>query len=597
MLLKFRKKNLNLTHQSMIGSSLFSARHRWWLWVVACYPWMTLQGHNLPDTLVHREASTQESLMPFRWDTLAVQTMENLWESALWPSLLDRNSSLHSSVKPWNALHLPQELRGFRTMDPGRSLGRWAWPGSSNRSLWSFVSEGKDVGLRLDPLLSLGLGIETASLVTTLQNTRGIRLLGFMGNRLRFQSSIGLHNPIYPLYLHEIILQDTIAPGLGLARRIGQEPGGRVWDFYASQAMLSWQINPRFQVQWGHGKNFIGYGYRSMLLSDFAPAYTHLRLQAHWGPVQYQYYIAQMLDYSSPRILPLGQRIWGSERYRQKYCSMSYLDWNLTSGLQVGLFQAIVWPAQDALGHRGPGWNYLNPLLFMIPMQFANGSDGNAVVGINTGYRWGRQQAYAQWVLDELRMKDLLSGNPSWANKFAFQAGIRGWTSVSGQGFRWQAEINGARPFTYAHWSGATNYAHQNSALAHPMGANFVEGLGSITWFRGSWAVSLRHLIAQQGRSDSTARNTGNNIHDCYWSNANTDEPYPWLNGIPVRLTQGELTVSKLLDPLTGLRLELTTWWRNRHSTNPWAQGQYGQGSLGLNVTLLTRLDNFYHDF
>lgn len=191
----------------MIGSSLFSARHRWWLWVAACYPWMTLQGHNLPDTLVHREASTQESLMPFRWDTLAVQTMENLWESALWPSLLDRNSSLHSSVKPWNALHLPQELRGFRTMDPGRSLGRWAWPGSSNRSLWSFVSEGKDVGLRLDPLLSLGLGIETASLVTTLQNTRGIRLLGFMGNRLRFQSSIGLHNPIYPLYLHEIILQ------------------------------------------------------------------------------------------------------------------------------------------------------------------------------------------------------------------------------------------------------------------------------------------------------------------------------------------------------------------------------------------------------
>lgn len=293
----------------------------------------------------------------------------------------------------------------------------------------------------------------------------------------------------------------------------------------------------------------------------------------------------------------IGPTHLGSEGYRHKYCSMSYLDWNLAPGLQVGLFQAIVWPAQDTLGHRGIDWNYLNPLLFMIPMQFANGSDGNALVGINTGYRWGRQQIYAQAVLDELRMKDLLQGSPTWANKFAFQAGIRGWTSVVGQGLRWQAEVNGARPFTYAHWSGATNYAHQNSALAHPMGANFVEALGSIAWFRGPWSLTLRHLIAQQGRSDSTGLNTGNNIHASYWNGADPSGSYPWLNGVPVRLQQGELSLSRLLDPLTGLRLQLTTWWRYRQSTNAWAQGLYGQRSLGFNLTLLTRIDNFYHDY
>ncbi|MFM7587621.1 MAG: hypothetical protein ACKO55_00765 [Bacteroidota bacterium] len=561
----------------MAGFSFISLRW-WWLCLAATGPWLIAQGQTT-------------------WDSLAVQNMDHLGESSLWPSLLDPKSPFHSSIKPWNAQHMPQELRGYRAMDSGRTYGTWAWPSLSNRSLWSYVSEGKQSGLRLDPLLNLGLGSESASSATTRQNSRGLQLLGFFGNRLRFQSSLGLHNTVYPLYLHQSIRQDSIAPGLGLARTIGQDSGGRVWDLYSSQAMLSWQVHPQLQVQWGHGKNFIGYGYRSMLLSDFAPAYTHLRLQAQSGPILYQYTVARMLDYSSPRILPLGQRIWGSEGYRQKYCSMSYLDWNLAPGLQVGLFQAIVWPAQDTMGHRGIDWNYLNPLLFMIPMQFANGSDGNALVGINTGYRWGRQQIYAQAVLDELRMKDLLQGNPTWANKFAFQAGIRGWTSVVGQGLRWQAEVNGARPFTYAHWSGATNYAHQNSALAHPMGANFVEALGSIAWFRGPWSLTLRHLIAQQGRSDSTGLNTGNNIHASYWNGADPSRSYPWLNGVPVRLQQGELSLSRLLDPLTGLRLQLTTWWRYRQSTNAWAQGQYGQRSLGFNLTLLTRLDNFYHDF
>jgi hypothetical protein len=582
----------------MKSHSIIPYRGWSWSWIfVLGFLVSHVQSQSIDPAPYHSGDSLRWQSRFFGWDTLAVQNLENLWESALWPTLLNNNSSFHSSIKPWNALDLPQTLKGYRVLDTGYAFGQWSIPGQRNRSMWGYVSNRKDVGLRLDPLLSLGIGAETESPVITRQNMRGIRLVGFMGQRLRFQSSIGLHNNLYPLYLHQLIRQDTIVPGMGLARTLGQDSTGRVWDFYSSQAMLSWQIHPHLQAQWGHGKNFIGYGYRSMLLSDFAPAYTHLRLQAHWGPLQYQYYLAQMHDYSSPRVLPLGQRIWGSEGYRHKYYSMSYLDWNLSPGWQLGLFQAIVWPAQDTLGRRAPGWNYLNPLLFMIPAQFASGSDGNALVGINTGYRWGRQQAYAQWVLDELRVGDLLRGTPSWANKYAFQAGIRGWTRVSGQGFRWQVEINGARPFTYAHWSGSTNYAHQNSALAHPLGGNFVEGVGALTWFRGPWSITLRHLIAKQGRSDSTGRNTGSNIHSSYWAETDPSGRYTWLNGVPIRLNQGELRISKTLDPLTGLRLELTSWWRHRESTNTWGQSRYGQQSLGIGITFVTRIENFYHDF
>jgi len=45
--------------------------------------------------------------------------------------------------------------------------------------------------------------------------------------------------------------------------------------------------------------------------------------------------------------------------------------------------------------------------------------------------------------------------------------------------------------------------------------------------------------------------------------------------------------------------ISLRWWWLCLAATGPWpmAQGQYGQRSLGFNLTLLTRLDNFYHDF
>ncbi|MFM7913244.1 MAG: hypothetical protein ACKO9W_13775, partial [Bacteroidota bacterium] len=83
----------------MAGFSFISLRW-WWLCLAATGPWLIAQGQTT-------------------WDSLAVQNMDHLGESALWPSLLDPKSPFHSSIKPWNAQHMPQELRGYRAMDSG----------------------------------------------------------------------------------------------------------------------------------------------------------------------------------------------------------------------------------------------------------------------------------------------------------------------------------------------------------------------------------------------------------------------------------------------------------------------------------------------
>ncbi|MEZ4949695.1 MAG: hypothetical protein R2784_09955 [Saprospiraceae bacterium] len=50
------------------------------------------------------------------------------------------------------------------------------------------------------------------------------------------------------------------------------------YDFFTAQAYLGFNLTRHLGVQFGHGKHFIGNGYRSSLLSDFANNYYFLKL-------------------------------------------------------------------------------------------------------------------------------------------------------------------------------------------------------------------------------------------------------------------------------------------------------------------------------
>ena len=72
-----------------------------------------------------------------------------------------------------------------------------------------------------------------------------------------------------------------------------------------------------------------------------------------------------------------------NKRYRKKWNVMHYLDWSVTDWLNIGFFETIIWQDEDSLGHRGLEFNYLNPVIFLRPVEYTVGSPDNVLMGLN----------------------------------------------------------------------------------------------------------------------------------------------------------------------------------------------------------------------
>ena len=108
------------------------------------------------------------------------------------------------------------------------------------------------------------------------------------------------------------------------------------------------------------------------MLSDASFPYPQLKIRGKVGPFQYHYLLSQYTDLKSPIISQTMGKPY-------KYSSMSYLDWAVTKRLNIGLFQAVIWILQDSSGRRSVPWNYMNPLIFLKPIEFSTQSEGNIV--------------------------------------------------------------------------------------------------------------------------------------------------------------------------------------------------------------------------
>ena len=84
-----------------------------------------------------------------------------------------------------------------------------------------------------------------------------------------------------------------------------------------------------FAIQFGHGKHFIGDGYRSLLLSDNAFNYPFLRIQTSFWRVQYTNLYAEMQDINY--FENNGIDNYDQMGYAKKYMSSHYLSTNVNS--------------------------------------------------------------------------------------------------------------------------------------------------------------------------------------------------------------------------------------------------------------------------
>ena len=104
-----------------------------------------------------------------------------------------------------------------------------------------------------------------------------------------------------------------------------------------------------------------------------------------------------------------------------------------------------------------------------------------------------------------------------WANKQAFQLGVKSFEPFNINGLYVLAEYNTARPYTYSHSNRITNWGHYNQPLADPLGANFKEGVFQIRYQHDRWIGNITIISAMYGL-DMNNSNYGKDIFQSYYT-------------------------------------------------------------------------------
>ncbi len=381
-----------------------------------------------------------------------------------------------------------------------------------------YQSRSKDFDLHISPLFQFGITQDNNLQEMPLINTRGIEIRGTIGSKLGFYTMMSDNQVTFPEYVREYSRRYDANPYEAFTKIMGDDSIRRATDFISARGYIIFKPIKNIQIQFGHDKNFIGSGIRSMILSDFSPAYLHLKITTQIGRVQYMNIYAQTAN----RQIPLA--INNTELIPPKYFSMQHLSINVNKNLNLGLFETIVF------GKRPIGFdlNYLNPVIFLRYVEGNLGSVDNSILGGNFKYNFKKHYSiYGQLVLDEFNISQF-KRDGWWGKKYATQLGGRYIDAFGVKNLDLQLEYNMARPFTYSHSSSYSNYVNYNLPLAHPLGANFKEFL-FLARYQPIDRLSLNFTLldAVHGKDDSII-NWGGNIKRNY----NLYRPYDFGNEI-----------------------------------------------------------------
>jgi len=324
----------------------------------------------------------------------------------------------------------------------------------------------------------------------------------------RWTGSLGyaITGGLMPDYYERFISGNGVIPGWNYAVH-NQD---RLYHAHVPFGHVGYKAGKYFHFEVGNGKHFWGDGRRSLILSDVAAPYPYLRIDTKVWHVKYTNLFARMDD-----ILP-GQD-W-SER-RGKYVALHGLSWNLGKDVNLTLFEMVVWQNTDSMSTRGLDLHYLNPVIFYRPVEYAQGSADNVLIGAGLRVKAVKNvQFYTQLVIDEFLRNEVFSDRGWWANKFGGQLGMK-WFDVFTKGFHLQLEGNVVRPFTYTHGSPVQAWGHLRQPLAHPYGANFYEFMGLIRYEWKGWTFIEQATWGSFGR-DQPGLNQGGDIFRSYRSPA-----------------------------------------------------------------------------
>jgi hypothetical protein len=461
--------------------------------------------------------------------------------------------------------------------------------------------------LTLDPLFNFEAGkdLGNAAENEVYKNTRGFLVSGHIGEKFAFESSFYENQATYLHYIEQYISTTNtlfpqvanynynVIPGQGrakgfktsaLLRGAGFKENG--YDYAMASGYISYSPVKPFNIQVGHGKHFVGDGYRSLLLSDNAFNYPYARLTTTFKNIQYTNLYTSFMNLTNggDKIPPGIERL-----FQKKIGSFQLLSASFWKRLNIGIFQGMIWEAADSTNRQHVNFNTFDPLIGVNALSYGLHNKNNVLLGLTIKWKVIHSiSIYGQYMLDDLNGKDKMGDV---RNKYGYQAGFKYMNAFTIKNLTLQGEYNTVRPYAYASANPEQSYTHYNQALAHPLGANFNEWVGILNYHMQDFFTEIKINYAKKG-TDSLFANFGGNIFN---SDSNISVP----SGGQMHTTQGVLTtimyqdihIGYLINPVTNLNIVIGVSNRREEVQGKTTNTQF------VYVGLRTSLANFYYDF
>jgi uncharacterized protein YozE (UPF0346 family) len=363
--------------------------------------------------------------------------------------------------------------------------------------------KGSDFKLHISPIMDFSGGRDFAdtSNRTLFRNTRGVFVEGDLGKNFSFSTEFHENQARFAQYQSQFYTQhgELYPTSTGYNQQNAVIPGeARTkpfktdgFDYAYAIGYLSYRPIKSVQILAGNTSNFVGDGFRSLLLSDqngFAP----------FMRVSWQMNSKFKFTYLRSRHLNLMRRPFTSSAesyYEPKGFGMNYLTYQPIKGVGISLFEGNHWSRGDSIATSyTPALSY-NPIPFSSSLIQNDRSKLHSVWGLNVSIQlFQNHLLYGQLLSDDLLVDDL-----------AFQLGLRMYNLFGVDQWMVQFEYNHVPNHFYTNPENERlSYSHYNMPLAHILGNGFSEVLFRTTYeWKRCYGEFILHYSDRKAQSST----------------------------------------------------------------------------------------------
>lgn len=451
--------------------------------------------------------------------------------------------------------------------------------------------------MTIDPLFNFEFGkdLQDKTGEKLYKNTRGFIVRGNIGKKIAFESNFYENQATYAQYIDDYVFstnklfpqtanyQYDVIPGQGRAKKFKNNG----YDYAMASGYVSYSPYKVLNIQLGHGKHFVGDGYRSLLLSDNGFNYPFARITTTYKNIQYTNLYTSFMNLTDGGVKTPP----GVERlFQKKTASFQMLSMNFFKKLQIGLFQGMIWEAADSTNRQHFSFNTFNPVIGVNTAVYGLHHTNNVLLGATLKFKITKSiQLYGQYMLDDIYQQNNL-GNIR--KKYGYQIGFKYFDLFTVKNLHLQLEYNNVRPYAYSASNTYQSYTHYNQSLAHPLGANFYEAVGFINYKLKDFFIQLKGNYAVKGL-DSLGNNFGGNVFkaDNIFPSSQNVNDIQTTQGLKTTIMYQDIQLGYLVNPATNFNIVIGFINRAEQNSKTNKQMQF------VYVGLRTSLANFYYDF